>query len=247
LKHKFRIHSIHGELELLAKEFGEALAPQKNDKAEYLLLYMENYPNAELGRVLGTVKGNFLDENNTNPVRRKCAKMLGEIGKRHISVKTTPQILELLLNGMKDNDPHMACECMASVQRMAEVRRWQDFDHVILPLLERVVDSSSPNESPNVMVAALDALFAIRPNEPEFLDYLDDAKKEVARKKRNPNRADGWDNKLRQLEKIRQEWKTLLIQRGKWEEKKAGIPAPKANPQGNNNGNGGKRRRIVTP
>jgi hypothetical protein len=248
MDYKFRTDSIHSEVRFIAGEFEKALAPNKNDYAAFLLWFMEEYPNCKPESVFGMVKKNFLDTNLPGPVRRKFAKMLGEIGANHFEEKTTSQMLELILNGMKDNDPHMACECMDSLARMADARRWQDFDHMIMPLLERIVDVGGPNEQPNILDSALNALSQIKPNRPEFLDDIDEVKAELGRKKRDPRKGDGWDEKIRKLEKIRQEWKSLLIQRGKWEEKKVSLPAPKANgAQQSNSGARGRRRRIVTP
>lgn len=240
----FRTNSIHSELELIAGEFEAAIPAKKEYYAAGLLWFMERYPNAELHRVLGIVKKNFLDEGQPEPVRRKCAEMLGEIGASNRDLKTTSEILELLLIGMGNRDPHMACECIESVGRMARARRWQEFDGVIFPLLERIVDTGSPNESPNILDSAISALAAIKPNDPKFLDDINEAREELLRKKKRQGQRDGWDSKARMLEKIRQEWAALLIQRGKWGEKKAGIPAPGESQQGNG-ARQGKRRKIV--
>lgn len=249
MKHKFRVHSIHEEVELLAKEFDRALPPQKSDRAEYLIWYMKNYPNAELWRALPLVEKNFLDRELENPIRRKCAKMLGEIGavaKKQIVLR---RCMELLLIGIGDSNAHHSEECFAAIGKMASKHRWQEFDFAIGPIMDRVADAKHPHAHPNLVNAALDALGQIKPNKAECLGLAEELKRELIRKKGNA-KVSPWSNHIRHIEAVKMEWKMLLIGRGvisKNERKDSFAPGP-VNSAGGGNGQGtSKRRRIIFP
>ena len=180
----FRTNSIHAEVELIAREFDNALPPKKSDSADRLIWFIDSYPNAQVQRALPIVEKNFLDKSNENSVRKKCAIILGRIGANYKGQEATSQLLGLLLTGMGESgNPQMVHECMGSIGEMAEARKWQDFDSVISPLLERVADAKHPNGNPNIVHMALDVLEEIKPNDPACLIYAEDVKKELIEEK----------------------------------------------------------------
>ncbi len=249
MEHKFRTQSINAELELLANEFDMALPPQKNDKAEYLRVYMANYPNAELWRALPIVERNLLDKTLGAPVRRKCSGMLGEIGSAVKNGKTTKKVLDLLLIGIGNEDPGIAYSSMRAITKMASERRWQDFDCLIVPLMERIIDEADPCDDPNLVLGALEALEKIKPNDPACLVYADDVKKELIVKKRHGYGGE-WEEHIRHMEKVKRGWEQLLVQRGvisKNEKKGSSAFSPKGQKPANVGANAPGRRRIVTP
>lgn len=245
MQHKFRKESIHAELELVAKEFDEALPPQKNDKAEYLLLFIEDYPNAELVRALPIVEKNFLDKSLKNGTRRKCARMLGEIGESRIEQKTASRILELLLIGMGESgDPYMVCECMDAIGKMADARRWHEFDSAIPPLLRRVANEKDPENTPNILERALTALERIKPNDPYCLGIASDVRR-VLEKKRDFGNNPEWDAPVRKILRIREGWKQHLEHKGVLEKGNVEPPKQPANSAGGSTSGKGGRRRIT--
>ena len=249
VKHKFRLHSIHAELELLAKEFDKALPPQKNDKAEYLSWYMETYPNAELWRALPIIEKNFLDKGLENPVRRKCAKMLGEIGAAAKKQAVLRKCMELLLLGSGDGNAHLSYESMNAIERMASAHRWQEFDFAITPLMERIVDAKHPHAHPNLVEAALEALGKIKPNKAECLGLAEELKRELIRKKGNV-KVSPWSNHIRHIEMVKREWERLLIERRALLsdfQKGEFARVSWGNDSLGNSGNRAKHRRIIVP
>lgn len=249
MKHKFETGSIHLEVELLAKKFDGALHAQKNHLAEYFVWYMENYPNAELWRALPVIEKNFLDRGLENPVRRKCAKMLGEIGAAAKKQAILKECMELLLLGSGDANAHHAEESLKAIGKMASAHRWQEFDFAITPLMERIVDAKYPQGHPNLVEAALEALGKIKPNDAKALGLAEELKRELVRKKGNV-KVSPWSNHIRHIEMVRREWERLLIERRVIPsdfQKGEFARASWGNGSLGNNGNMAKRRRIIVP
>lgn len=188
MAYRCRTDSIHSEIELLAREFDAALEPQKNERAERLLIFMHNHPNAELWRALPIAKKNLFCEKLNVGVRRKCAKMLGEMGSEasRIGGEKIREVAELLVKGLAGNDHDLRYSCLTEIRRIAMARKKLDLDCVVGPvvkLVEKEAAEGFEDFGPGLLETALDTLGAITPKKRECLDLLREAKHSVIAEK----------------------------------------------------------------